>query len=215
MSFLRRRDRGTFGDAGFTLVELMVTIACAITIAAIAAPRFQSYLLQTRLEGAKPYLAQIAAKQRMAKIMTGTYCCSGYNLDETTLANGLGLNLADTGDFCFVFICQNATSCAQTSGPGFITPITGGSANQPEFEVWAILANGTGQQTGPGSTKCTPVTGKANPTGWVNASGAGSAGHVVVLRYPPPVNGPGSTGSYHGVTFNWRDGTSTSDAMFR
>lgn len=211
---LRRAAR----DSGFTLIELMTTVACMLILGAIAVPRLQGYVLQSRLNAAKPYLMEIAAKQRMYKAETGSYCCSGYNLDEQTLNNGLGLSLLDDGDFCFVFICQSTTLCAQTSGPGWIVPVSGGPGNAPDFEVWAILQT-TGPTTpGPGNTTCMPLPGKAAPTGWVNpsssTSSAGRAGEVVVLRYPPPTNGlSSSVGTYHAVLFDWRDGISLSDAM--
>ena len=203
-------------EAGFTLIEIMATISCIVILAAIAVPKMQGYLLQSRLESAKSYLAQISARQRMYKITTGYYCCKGYNLDENTLANGLGMNLAETGDYCFVFVCQDSTLCYQTSGPGFIAPVSGGKATQPDFEVWAILQNSTTTAAGPSNTSCTSATGKATPLGWALAStstSAGRAGQVVSLRYPPPVNGPGGSGSFHAVTFDWHDGVSVSDAM--
>jgi len=212
--FLKKRTL----EAGFTLIEIMVTVSCIAILAAIAVPKTQSYLLHSRLESAKSYLAQVSARQRMYKITTGYYCCQGYNLDETTLVNGLGLNLADTGDYCFVFICQDNTLCQQTSGPGFIAPVQGGKATQPDFEVWAILQNSAAvSAAGPGGTPCSPAAGKAVPIGWALAStstAAGRAGQVVSLRYPPPVNGPGGTGSYHAVPFDWHDGMSVSDAMY-
>ena len=117
-------------DAGFTLIELMVTITCIAVIAAIAVPKVRGHLLQSRLESAKSYLALISAKQRMYKITTGTYCCEGYNQSEDKLANGLGIDLTDIGDYCFVFICQDNTLCSQTSGSSFITAVPGGTTRQ-------------------------------------------------------------------------------------
>ncbi len=206
-------------EAGFTLVELMVTVTCMVLLAATVVPRMSGYMLQGRLDTANAYLAQIAAKQRMFKITSGTYCCTTYKGDENVLVNGLGLNLADMGDYCFLFVCQDTTICPQATGPGFITAIPGGPAAQPDFEVWAILQTGTGpgNTAGPGSATCTPAAGKATSTGFAAASSsgqAGRAGQVVALRYPPPVNGLGSLGSYHAVTFNWHDGISKSDAQY-
>ncbi len=201
-------------EAGFTLLELMTTIVCIAVLAAIATPRLSGTIRQSRLEAAKPYLAQIAARERMYKIEGGQYCCTASGLNENNLVAGLGVTLADTGDFCFVVICQSGALCQSVSGPGFISPTSG---TAPDFEVWAILQDGLGATNpGPGSTACTPAIGKAGATGFVAASGsagAGRGGQVVVLRYPPPANGLGAIGSYHAVAMDWRDGISASDAM--
>lgn len=215
------RARQQWSDAGFTLVELMVTVTCILVLSALAVPKFSGYIRQARLEAAKPYLMQIAARQRMFKLEIGQYCCtnsgSNSNSNENTLATNLGVSLGDVGDFCFVFICQSSTLCQSTSGTGFITS----SGTAPDFEVWGILQDASGTTaSGPGGTSCTPSTAKIAATGWIAPSGstsAGRAGQVVVLRYPPPLNGQGNTGSFSphtGLTFNWMDGFSISDAMF-
>ena len=200
-------------EAGFTLLELMAAIVCITVLAAIATPHLSGYIRQSRLEAAKPYLAQIAARERMYKIENGQYCCTTSGLSENALVAGLGVTLADIGDFCFVFICQSTTLCQSVSGPGFISA----SANAPDFEVWAILQDGiSGTDPGPGGTACTPATGKAAGTGFVAAAGSASAGRggqAVVLRYPSPVNGIGANGTYHAVVMDWRDGITASDAM--
>ena len=206
-------------QTGFTLIELMAAIVCVSIVAAIAIPKVSGYVLQARLEAAKPYLMQIAARQRMYKVENGVYCCStaGSGTNENLLAAGLGVTLSDIGEFCFVFVCQSTTLCQTTSGPGFITATSG---TTPDFEVWAILQSSGAAASGPGGTACTPATGKAASTGWVAAAGsnsAGRAGEVVVVRYPPPLNGAGSTGLYAphtGQTFTWTDGISTTDARF-
>ncbi len=205
-------------QAGFTLIELMTTILCVTIIAAMAVPRVSGYLLQARLEGAKPYLMQIAARQRMYRIENGQYCCSVSDsaTNEDVMAAKLGVTLSDIGDFCFVFICRSSSACQTTSGPGFITS---GSGTPPDFEVWGILYDGSSSTvSGPGGITCTPAAAKAAPTGWVAArtsTAAGRTGQVVVARYPPPLNGPGATGAFSphgGVSFTWTDGTSITDA---
>ena len=200
-------------DAGFTLLELLATIVCITVLAAVATPRLSGYIRQSRLEAAKPYLAQIAARERMYKMETGQYCCTTSGLNENNLTAGLGVTLADIGDFCFVFVCQSSTLCQSVSGPSFISA----SGSAPDFEVWAILQDGVGgADPGPDNTACTPATGKASGTGFVATAGstsAGRAGEVVVLRYPPPTNGLGPNGTYHTVPLDWRDGMTISDAM--
>lgn len=208
-------------EAGFTLIELMVTISCIIVLSMIAMPSFKNYILQSNLQAAKPYLAELAAKQRMFKVINGVYCCSNYDgSSENQLVGALGLSTADSGDFCYIFVCNSTSLCASTNGgpSGFISGnAAGGSA--PDFEVWAVLNNGTGGVKGPSGANCNPSLNKNSPAGWVatsNSAVAGHAGQVVVLRYPPPPNGL-STGLdvFHtGVTMNWQAGTSISDALF-
>jgi len=62
-------------DQGFTLIEVMITVACVMVLGAMALPALRGFVLESRLNGAKPYLMEIAAKERMYKIETGKYCC--------------------------------------------------------------------------------------------------------------------------------------------
>lgn len=209
---------GSSGQGGFTLVELMVTVACITILGALAVPRLQGYLLEARLNAAKPYLMEIAARQRMYKVETGSYCCGTYDgSSEDKLISALPASLADIGDFCFVFVCPTAgNGCTGTSASSTII-VPGTTA--PEFEVWAILRNTTGTTSvaGPGTSSCTPATAKTGPSGWVRASNsglAGRAGQAIALRYPPPTNGrTASNGAWHAVPFDWQDGITVSDAL--
>lgn len=201
----RMRARGR-ADAGFTLMEVMITVACVGILAAVAAPRLQGNLLEARLNAAKPYLMEIAARQRMAKLETGSYCCSGGNVtSEDTLAAALPASLSDAGDFCFMVV-TNPTSFAA----GAVTSGTG----LTEFEVWGVLRGNTGvagdmSPTASNSLPCVPASNKAAPTGWVRASNSGQRGRArqaVLLRYPPPANGTLSG-------YVWQDGFSVTNAL--
>lgn len=205
-------------DQGFTLIELMTVVAIVVTLGLIAAPRMNLYALQGRLQAAKPYLMELAAKERMYFIETGRYCCTAYDgSSEDILVSSLGVTLADTGDFCFIFVCQSSSLCEKpSSSPSWIVQQQG---TAPDFEVWALLRSAGGGVTGPGSTNCNPAQNKVSPQGWVNPNNAttlpGRAGEVVALRYPPPTNGQSSSvGTYHAIYFDWRDGFTSSDAMY-
>jgi Tfp pilus assembly protein PilE len=76
------------------IIELVITLACIAVLAAVAMPKFSGYILQAHLQGAKPYLLELAAKQRNYRIENGTYCCGGGTLDEGNLARvGAGARL--------------------------------------------------------------------------------------------------------------------------
>jgi prepilin-type N-terminal cleavage/methylation domain-containing protein len=204
-------------EQGFTIIELTITLACIAVLAAIAVPKFSGYILQAHLQGAKPYLQELAAKQRNYKIENGVYCCGGNTFDEGNLSTNLGLSLANAGDFCFAFVCRDAGFC-QSPVPNAFVSATTAPATTPDFEIWAVLRNtASGNVAGPGALSCVPITGKQPPTGWVQASTpatvSGRTGQVVALRYSPPQNGRDSaTGNYRGITFDWLDGVSISDA---
>ena len=166
---MRRSQRG------FTLIELMVVVTIIGILASIAVPIYSNYLREARLNEAKPYLMDIAARERLYKFKNGVYCCSN-GFDETVTGPALGIDLTTTGNFCFVIVCRDATLCASPTGTTFIAASEAGDPTV-EFEVWAILrATSTTTVAGPQSSTCTMSASKRTPTGWVSASNSGLAG---------------------------------------
>jgi prepilin-type N-terminal cleavage/methylation domain-containing protein len=212
----RGEMRCNLRQLGFTLMELMIVVTIIGILAAISIPIYRGYVRQAHLNEAKPYLLDIASKQRSYKVRNGLYCCSGGNLSESVLTSGLNVDLSSTGNFCFVVICRDAALCSSTSSTTFITPSQGGDPTV-EFEVWAILrTTSTTTVSGPQSTTCTMPATKATPTGWVLPSSstlAGREGRAVVYRYPPPPNRRDTAAGQDSVIFNWLEGLSESHAL--
>jgi prepilin-type N-terminal cleavage/methylation domain-containing protein len=201
---------------GFTLIEMMIVVTIISVLAAMAVPIFRGYVQDARLNEAKPYLLEIASRERIYKARNGVYCCGGNTFDETVLASGLGVELSDTGNFCFAIVCKDATKCGSVTATNFISASEAGDPTV-EFEVWAILrTTNTTTVTGPTASTCTMPAAKYPPTGWVAPSTSTSAareGRAVVFRYPPPPNGRDTTTGADGIAFEWVEGTSTSHAL--
>lgn len=201
---------------GFTLIELMIVVTVIGILAAIAIPIYQGYVREAHLDEAKPYLLDIASKERSYKVRNGLYCCSSGTPNETVLSSGLDVDLNSTGNFCFVVICRDPTLCAGTTSTNFISTSQSGDPTV-QFEVWAILrTTGTTTVAGPQSTTCTMSSSKGTPTGWVqpaSSSSAGREGRVVVYRYPAPPNRRDSAAGQDSVFFTWLEGLSESDAL--
>jgi prepilin-type N-terminal cleavage/methylation domain-containing protein len=207
---MRRSQRG------FTLIELMVVVTIIGILASIAVPIYTNYLREAHFNEAKPYLLDIAARERLYKFKNGVYCCSGGTFDETITGPALGIDLTDTGNFCFVIVCHDPTLCAAPASINFIAPSEAGDPTV-EFEVWAILrTTSTTSLSGPQSSTCTMSASKQPPTGWVAASASalsGREGRAVVYRYPPPPNGRDAVTGADSVRFSWTEGMSTTHAL--
>lgn len=201
---------------GFTVFELMIVVTIIGILATAAVPIFHGYVQEARLNEAKPYMLDIAARERIYKLRNGTYCCSGSGLDETVMSAGLGVDLTTTGNFCFVVICRDSTLCTTPTTTAFAAASEAGDPTV-EFEVWAILRQtSTTTVAGPQSSTCTMPTTKRPPTGWVAASTSGLAarqGRAIVFRYPPPPNGRDAVSGANSVKFSWAEGMSLTHAL--
>jgi len=62
-----------FGGAGFTLIELMVTVAIVAILSAIAYPAYTQYILKSRRTDAKNALLDLAARQERFYSLNNRY----------------------------------------------------------------------------------------------------------------------------------------------
>ena len=149
-------------QSGFTLVELMITVAIIAILSAIALPSYRDYVIRARLTDAFSALAsaQTAAEQFWSN--NRTYV--GFNN-----ANGFPI---DTANFSYSLSNQTTSTYTITASATIQTPTTrlaGGLAKaDPSVNGFAFTIDQNGNKTSvitlPGWT--------GSNTCWVNKKGA-------------------------------------------
>jgi type IV pilus assembly protein PilE len=67
----------TFGENGFTLIELMIVVAIVAVLTLIAYPSYQSFVVKANRSQAKSYLMDLAQKQQMYFNDSRSYATKG------------------------------------------------------------------------------------------------------------------------------------------
>jgi type IV pilus assembly protein PilE len=137
--------------SGFTLIELMVTVAIIAILAAVALPSYQAYVMRGRIPDATTHLA--AKRVRMEQ----------FYQDNRT------------------YVDAPAGARDENSSPYFVFSATGDGADTRTATGYTLFAQGRGPMTGftfsvdQSNTKASVVTGvggwTGSPTCWVTKQG--------------------------------------------
>ncbi|MCC6380651.1 MAG: prepilin-type N-terminal cleavage/methylation domain-containing protein [Burkholderiales bacterium] len=129
---------------GFTLIELMITVAIAAILAAVAIPMYRDYVIRSRIIDATSRLSDYRVRMEQ------------YFMDNRTYDAGGGkCGVADpstTKDMAFDITCTGASATAYTASAKGID-----SAGMKGFE-YQIVASGAKSTV-------------ALPTGWTSTAG--------------------------------------------
>jgi type IV pilus assembly protein PilE len=100
---------------GFTLIELMITVAIIGILAAVAYPSYQQYVIRAARSSAQSFMLSIAAKQEQFRLDARTF--------TTTVGSG-GLDLAPPSDAVGRYSFSIAAPSGSTIALGYTVTAT-------------------------------------------------------------------------------------------
>ena len=124
-------------ESGFTLIELMITVAVVAILAAIAFPSYAMFVKKSRRGDAEATLMDIAQREQQYLLDTRTFAPDVVTLNATIPA--------DVSAYYTIQICQTTAPCAAPGGtpPTFAiiaTPIAG----SPQASDYTLTLDNTG-----------------------------------------------------------------------
>ena len=113
---------------GFTLIEVMITVAILAIVSIIALPSYNGYLARSRRADAQQFIQQMDNRQKQILIEQRAYATAPD-----------ALNVASTGWAC------TAASCTNQFYTVTFTPAVNNAATPPSYTICAVPNAGTGQ----------------------------------------------------------------------
>lgn len=114
-------------SSGFTLIELMITVAIVAILASIALPSYQQYVIRSKRSAAQAQMLDIANRQQQFLIANRGYAdkaaltASGYSLPaEVSGSYSYDVTLSTTGAPSYT-ITFTPTSTGTQSGDGALS----------------------------------------------------------------------------------------------
>jgi type IV pilus assembly protein PilE len=129
-------------EAGFTLIELMITLAIVAILAAVALPSYQSLMQQARRNDAKTGLMQSAQALEACFTEFNAY----NNVECIPWVSGVGSVDARSPDGYYRVTSKNSSGTEQLASSRFIlyaTPVAGGAQAGDACGVFVLDSSGT------------------------------------------------------------------------
>jgi type IV pilus assembly protein PilE len=153
-------------DSGFTLIELMITVAVLSIIVAIAIPTYQNQIRHSRRTDAKTALLDLAVREEKYLSLANTYSATPANIGYTgTFPQNVGSGYYE------IYVCMG-TATTSTSSTASCTA-TSAATTGTSFVVAAIANAGTSQAK---DTSCQYYAVDNTGTQYSSNSTAGTSG---------------------------------------
>jgi type IV pilus assembly protein PilE len=139
--------------AGFTLIELMVTIVIAATLLAIAVPSYTAQVRKSRRTEARTAVLDLATREERYFSVNNSYSTSNFDLGYGgTAANSAAITgLAVGGGYYTVTVTLAATPTGQA---GFQIVATAAGTQAKDTQCQTFTVDQTGTQTSSPSANC-------------------------------------------------------------
>jgi type IV pilus assembly protein PilE len=136
-------------EAGFTLVELMVSIIVATILISIAIPSYTSQMRKSRRTEARTALLDLAQREERFMSTNTSYSADQVNLGYSTSTNTSWSNVPVGSGYYRVSVCVAAASpCtgAATTGSVYLLTATAIGAQAKDTTCATFTVDNTGQQ---------------------------------------------------------------------
>lgn len=132
---------------GFTLIELMITVAIIAILAAVAVPSYGEYVRKSRRSEAQAFMSDVVARQQHFLLDRRAYAVS---ITAAPASNGLGLTIpSSVSSYYAVTIATDNT----TSPPSFVVTGTPSGAQAAE-KCGTLTIDQRGTKTASGTGTC-------------------------------------------------------------
>jgi type IV pilus assembly protein PilE len=129
-------------EAGFSLVELVVTVAIAGILTSLAIPAYRQYTMRANRVDAKSALLRLASNQERFYLQNNTYATDA----QRPLAPPNGLGIAGTENGYYALAVQAPAAGPFTQGFTATATVAAASRQRDDTQCWQFSINEQGQK---------------------------------------------------------------------